>query len=242
MKSDSGQPRWLLIAGSIMGIVAAVATVVGVLYGTGILPPHPTPTSTPQPDETNVYRPGTPLAFHDFRADQSTPTEPWDANAHCIYANRVYRIVEPDSGIFFPCDANANFSDFTFEVKMTFVSGSTSRGGMMLRDGHNGHFYTYDFGPDGSYVLWWYPTGSGATARQLATGSAASFHTGLGQTNTIAVVASGSTLQLYVNFDTVQTVTIPSSMLNTSGDVGLYTYSGGSASQVQYADARVWTP
>jgi TIR domain len=200
----------------------------------------PMPTFTPQIDETNPYRPGSSLTFHDFRASQTSLTERWDFNANCIYSNGVYRIVDANARVFFPCDAHGTFTNFTYEVKMTFVTGSTSRGGMILRDGHNGHFYTYDFGLDGSYALWWYPTGSGSTARQLASGSAASFRTGLGQTNTIAVVASGSTFQLYVNFDTVKTVFIPSSMLYTSGDVGVYTYSGGSASQVQYTDARLW--
>jgi hypothetical protein len=200
-----------------------------------------TPTFTPKVDETNPYRPGTTLVFHDFRAGQTALTEHWDINAECIYSTGVYRIVEANAGVFFPCDAHGNFTNFAYEVKMTFVTGSTSRGGMLLRDGHNGHFYTYDLGPDGSYVLWWYPTGSGSTARQLASGIAANFRKGLGQTNTLAVVADGSTFQLYVNFDNIKTVLIPSSMLYTSGDVGLYTFSGGSASQVQYTDARLWS-
>src|SRR5262245_45756604 len=65
-----------------------------------------TPTSTPKPDVTNPYRPGTTLVFHDFRVGQTTLTERWDINADCIYSTGVYRIIEANAGVFFPCDAH----------------------------------------------------------------------------------------------------------------------------------------
>jgi hypothetical protein len=64
-------------------------------------------------------------------------------------------------------------------------------------------------------------------------------HTGLGQQNKIAVVASGSTMTYYVNERQIDQEQDSS---YTSGDIGLIAYSPYDyATDVVYSNARLWT-
>ncbi|HET8845282.1 MAG TPA: hypothetical protein VFN35_27665, partial [Ktedonobacteraceae bacterium] len=108
-------------------------------------------------------------------------------------------------------------------------------------DDTHGKFYTYDFGQNGDYVLWYYPDPSGTHSTALASGTTPNFRKGLNATNTLAIVANNSTFDLYVNYQKIASVNIQPALLYTKGQFGIYAYSpGDSASQVSYTDLTIW--
>jgi len=181
------------------------------------------------------------MIVRDFILGKSTSDETWDRKDPCNDEGTKYHINEPNHG-FYPCFARGNYANFVFEAKMTISAGTSTRGGIILRaDGTRGKFYTYDFGLNGDFTLWYYP-GSGKTAKPLYSGTASGvFNTGLNATNILAIVANGKTFDLYVNSHEIKTVSVQPNFLYTQGQLGVYTYStGNDASQILYSDLTIW--
>jgi len=63
-------------------------------------------------------------------------------------------------------------------------------------------------------------------------------HIGLNQTNTIAVVANGPILDLYVNLQHI--ATFHNSALD-SGQIGVFAENDGIPVEVVFSNAKVWT-
>lgn len=97
-------------------------------------------------------------------------------------------------------DSNAlSFDDFTLEIKMTILQGD--EGGVFFRQSPSTEAsskYALLIDKDGNYQLLFYTPSSG-TPTELTHGSSSAFHTGYGHTNTIALVARGSSLSWYIN-------------------------------------------
>ncbi len=69
-------------------------------------------------------------------------------------------------------------------------------------------------------------------------GTASQFNTGLGQTNTIGVVARGNQIALYIDHQLVTTVT---DSTYTHGQIGVTAATlSGSKTEVVYTNAKVW--
>ena len=84
-----------------------------------------------------------------------------------------------------------------------------------------------------------YIDNSGANETMLWTGWSPAIHTGLGQQNTIAVVASGSTMTFYANEQQIAQVQDSS---YTSGSIGLIADPAlRHPTEVVYRNARLWT-
>ena len=62
-------------------------------------------------------------------------------------------------------------------------------------------------------------------------------NTGLNQSNLIAAVASGSTIDLYVNLHHIDSV---SDSTYTSGQIGVVAFSTGDPTEVAFNNAKVW--
>jgi hypothetical protein len=142
-------------------------------------------------------------------------------------------------GFFHGCIAQAtNFSNFVYQVQMTIAQ--IGSGGILFRT-HIAMSKTYYFsvGEDGSYALRVYGDPN-IHARKLTpdNSTASAIHTGLNQTNTIAVVANGSTLNLYVNLQHI--ATFHDSALN-SGQIGVFAENDGIPVEVVFSNAKVWT-
>ena len=71
----------------------------------------------------------------------------------------------------------------------------------------------------------------------LKNGTSSVINTGLNQSNLIAVVANGSTIDLYVNLHHLDSV---SDGTYTSGQIGIVAYSTSDPTEVAFNNARIW--
>lgn len=79
--------------------------------------------------------------------------------------------------------------------------------------------------------------GSEDHATILASGPSSSINTGLGQSNIIAVVVQGSSLDLYVNYEKVAHVT---DNTYSHGQIGVFVGDSGNAADGVFSNVKVW--
>ncbi len=178
------------------------------------------------------------LAFFDSLNDASTvPTYKWDQDNNCQFQGGGYHATETHANTFFVCGAHAtNFANFAYRVEMVIVSGDC--GGLAFRsDDQNQNLYLYEVCQNGVYSLVIYNGNSGSYLIDHQSNSA--IVKGTGQTNLIAVVANGSTINLYANN------TLVGSQNDTkfsSGEIGLYAdnYTSSVGTDIRFNNARVW--
>ncbi|HLX40219.1 MAG TPA: hypothetical protein VKR42_06780, partial [Ktedonobacteraceae bacterium] len=186
----------------------------------------------------NPYPPHTgTLVFFDTLADASTvPTNKWDQNSNCQFHNGGYHATESHQNTFFVCGAHAaNFANFAYRVEMMIVSGDC--GGVAFRsDNQNQNLYLYEVCQNGTFSLITY---SGTAGQYLINHqSNAAINKGTGQTNLIAVVANGNTLDLYDNNVLLGS---QSDSKFSSGQIGVYADNYTSSNtDIQFNNARVW--
>jgi DNA-binding transcriptional regulator YiaG len=160
-----------------------------------------------------------------------------DSGGTCQFSKGAYHISQPVSGYYAPCAATGTFSNFAFEVQVTIIQGDC--GGVIFRDDGNGHFYVFSLCEDGGYREMKYVDNTGSGGTTLWTNWSPAIHTGLGQQNTIAVVASGSTMTFYANKQQIAQVQDSS---YTSGLLSLFAFPGfRHPTEVVYRNARMWT-
>lgn len=130
-------------------------------------------------------------AWMDYTADQTF------TNQGCAFQNNSYSTSKPTrhtSELHYCLAVNTNFQNFTYQIDMANVSGQS--GGIIFRQDIPDKFYYFSIDIDGSYTLW---LNAGESGRILAHGSSSAIHRGHQQINTLAVVANGSNIDLYVN-------------------------------------------
>jgi hypothetical protein len=155
----------------------------------------------------------------------------------CSFARGAYH-AKVNSGYYYPCTAQTtDFNNSIYEVQMTITQGDC--GALIFRnDSSNNNFYYFRVCQDGTSALFIYKDKKGSTL--IAGHSNAAIHTGLNQSNLIAVVAQGSTLDLYVNqqkFDSISDSTY------SHGHIGLAAegFSGDHPpTEVVFSNAKVW--
>src|SRR5579884_862188 len=111
----------------------------------------------------------------------------------CSFASGGYQVAMPQQNRFASCmEQGASYNNFALQVEMTVTGGSAKDGGgVIFRAGGNGG-YRFRVGADGSYDLV-------DQQKSLASGTNAAISPGLGQTNTLTVLAEGSDIYLFVN-------------------------------------------
>jgi hypothetical protein len=166
-----------------------------------------------------------------------------DKSIGCFFSGSAYHVVDDQKGTYNTCAANkADYSDFTFEVEMDIKQGdSDAYGGLIFRaDNTTFKFYRLYVNQQGDFGLLASvdSTGTNGNARDLKDGTASQFNTGLGQTNTIGVVARGNQIAIYINRQLVATV---NDSTYTHGQIGMTASSySGSKTEVVYTNAKVW--
>src|SRR5207248_2016129 len=130
----------------------------------------------------------------------------WDeggsGSGTCAFSGQAYHVSTPHTHFFVTCSSNASnasdFSNLAFEVQMQITSGDC--GGLIFRSNSTtGKLYLFQVCQDGAIRLYLYMDYSGKHVTTLATTSSSAVATGLNQSNVLAVVARGSTLDFYVN-------------------------------------------
>jgi serine/threonine protein kinase len=153
----------------------------------------------------------------------------------CQFVNGAYQVSQSQTNRNFFCNENIQYSNFAFEVKMTINQGDCS--GLVIRSSSNGsNLYRFQVCQNGNYAFYKYTSHSANTT--LVSGNSSAINQGTGQSNTIAVVANGSNVDLYVNSQKIDSA---SDSTYSQGIIGLDANAYNNATIVTYQDAKVWT-
>lgn len=204
--------------------------------------PHPSPAVQASPTNSAVPNPYPPhtgsLALDDPLKDNSKGYR-WDTGLFanggiCSFIGGSYHVGVLLQGHLLACNAEAiTFGNLTYEVQMSILKGD--RGGMFFRQvGTQGPYYYFSIKIDGSYEL---DSFNGKTSRVLQRGSSAVVKRGLNQPNLLAVVAQGSSIDLYVNGQSILHIT---DSTTGSGLIGVAADATDQPAEVAFSNARVW--
>ena len=166
----------------------------------------------------------------------------WDVNdttdgGGCGFNAGTYHSTLFSKNFYFPCFARAsNFSNFAFQAQMTINQGD--EGGLVFRGNSNtdlAQYYLFSITQMGGYRLVVSKDDTHNTT--LAEDASTAIKTGIGQLNTLAVVAKGSTLYLYIN---KQYVGSASDGTYSSGMLGVFASDASTNTDVSFSNAEVW--
>ncbi len=174
------------------------------------------------------------LALSDPLVDNSKGVG-WETDDFCKFQGSAYHVFDPQSDTYNSCvAANTNFTDFTFQVQGELKSGDGI--GLTFR-GNNNQLYRFMVFTDGSYNVVLYVDTTGSNARKLTNGSLPSTPD-LTSTNTLAVVARGTSFTFYFNQTEVTTYSDPT---YSHGQIGLATYDITKSAEAVFTNLKVWT-
>src|SRR5215471_3284125 len=161
----------------------------------------------------------------------------WDEvannNGSCTFTGGAYHVATSHSGHFQSCTEATNFSNFVYQVQMTITAGES--GGLLFRvDSTHSKFYYLRVSQNGSFEFG-LSTGSGIQV--LQSGTSLTVKSGLNQSNLLAVVASGSNIDLYVNH---QHIAYFNDSTYSQGQLGVCALDTSHVTEVIYSDALVW--
>ena len=187
----------------------------------------------------NPYPPHTGnLALNDPLKDNSKGYR-WDVGTFgngrsCSFTGGSYHVGVSIQGHVLACNAEAvTFSNLTYEVQMTILKGD--RGGIFFRQvGTQGSYYYFSIKIDGSYELDSY---NGKTSNVLQLGTSPAIKRGLNQPNLLAVIAQGSSIDLYVNGQSTLHI---SDSTTGNGLIGVAADATNQPTEVAFTNARVW--
>ncbi len=231
----------------------ARATNVANTQATGTAVAYSNATATAQAQATaQVQATATALQAIYTQATQGTPAlssslaaqdnNNWDVNdttdgGGCGFNAGTYHSTLFSKNFYFPCFARAsNFSNFAFQAQMTINQGD--EGGLVFRsnsDSDLAQYYLFSITQMGSYRLVVSKDGTNNTT--LTEDASTAIKTGVGQLNTLAVVAKGSTLYLYIN---KQYVGSASDSTYSSGMLGVFASDASTTTDVSFSNAKVW--
>ncbi len=148
----------------------------------------------------------------------------------------IYYIVQSRTNATYYSSSKGDFRNFAFEVQMIIVKGDC--GGIIFRNNSvQGSNYFFEVCQSGGYALLRYPNSSGKNVKILRNNSSRAIHTGYDNTNVIAVVANGSSLDLYVNRQKIDHV---NDTTYSHGSFGLCAVAIKNPTEVAYGNAMVW--
>src|SRR5579883_3094582 len=205
----------------------------------------PTPT-VPLSTQPNPYAPFTGNVVLDDPMSDNSRGNQWiegSATGSCQFTGNAYHvtILGTADPITESCPANnTSFSNLAFQVEMTIIKGHA--GGITFRNIKSSQSYYFYITVAGNYGLTVFSLSSTdqSVGNSLKSGFSAAIHTGLGQTNLLAAVARGNTIDLYVNKTQVGSVV---DSTYTTGRIGVAAHITASTridTDVMFKNARVW--
>jgi hypothetical protein len=177
-------------------------------------------------------------AVPNINDDLHTPdVNNWETGSGCSFTHSAYTINVQEKGFFLPCLAkNIQVKNFVYQVDMDILSGDA--GGLIIRAKQkNTQSYIFVVGQDSSYSLYYYAGNAQKAAQPLTDGYSDLIKTGYNHVNTLGVLASGSSLDFYINRTYVTSI-VNASM--TTGQVGLLANNYKSSTEVTYTHAKIW--
>lgn len=155
------------------------------------------------------------------------------------FTNNVYHVTIRIPGVV-SCSPEAKvplLKNLTFQVQMSVIGGD--EGGISFRGNSAlSQFYYFAVGTDGSYHLDIDNRASNLDMPQiLLEGTNAAIKKGLNQPNGLAVVASGSSISLYVNYSLIDKV---NDSTYSQGQIGVAAGDRFDQTEVVFSNAKVW--
>lgn len=162
--------------------------------------------------------------------------EDGNSNGSCSFSGGNYHASIALQDRFRACIAlNFHAGNFTYEVQMQILKGDC--GGLIFRR-TGARFYYFRVCVDGSYAFIRYTSDANTALNvTLRSGTHPAIHQGLNQANLLAVVASGSKLDLYVNRQLIASVQDTS---YTEGEIGLVVKAKANATEAVFSNLMVW--
>lgn len=167
-----------------------------------------------------------------------------EKDGSCEFTTGQYHALVKEAAHVRLCSAQAtDYSNFVYEVRMTIMAGDC--GALTFRsDDANIRMYFFRICQNGTYLLGRYDGNPSSTTSKAAPileeklTPQPVIHQGLHQSNVIAIVANGGTIELWINHLHVSTV---NDGTYQRGRIGLAANSFTQATEVAFSDARVWT-
>ncbi|HEY0754276.1 MAG TPA: protein kinase [Ktedonobacteraceae bacterium] len=193
---------------------------------------------------TNPYPPHTgTLVINDPLRDNTKGYDWNDLRAStyaCSFTNGAYHVLQTVTNWYTTCFADnsgLSFSNFTFQVQMSILSGDC--GGLALRaDPTEAKFYFFRVCQDGTFDLRLFINNTNQGAQSLISQNFnAAIHTGLNVSNTLAVVAQGPQLTLYANQQEVGTFF---STAFAGGKIAVVASSLANSTEAAFTNALLW--
>jgi serine/threonine protein kinase len=202
-----------------------------------------TATATPHTNLTAPYPIQGTLVLSDPLSRNNQPDN-WttDPNSFlsesCQFTQGAYHIRQYKTSFLKTCiDSSHDLSNFTFEVQMTIIKGDC--GGIQVRyDRAKNSDYTFSICQDGSYDFRLFIDPIGPQVEMLTGGRSSAIHTGPDQSNVIAVVANGSSFDLYVNHQKIDSA---HDATYSHGKIALTAEAFANPTEVVFSNAKVWT-
>jgi DNA polymerase III delta prime subunit len=168
----------------------------------------------------------------------------WDSDTSqidggsCIFTATGYQVNISEQQSFQYCTNNhTDLSNGAIEVQLTIVKGDN--GGIVFRaNTDSGDYYYLNISQTGDYSLDIYHNDMFSST--LGSGSSSAIHTGLNNTNLIAVVMQDNIFDLYANHQFISSIS-DSNRTYTHGQLGLTADEDSNATLVRYANTRVWS-
>jgi hypothetical protein len=154
----------------------------------------------------------------------------------CQFVDGAFQISQNFPNKFYECDTSSIYKNFVIQVNMAITQGDC--GGITLRAStDSSKFYKFEACTDGTYYFYRYASRSGSDTKTLNT-NYTSPAIGMGvQTDIIAVVANGSTFDLYVNNQKIDSISDSSYSM---GSLGLVAHARDQNTTVTYQNAIIW--
>lgn len=206
-----------IIGATATAVVAATATIQAVHQSTYNLIAHTTPIINDNLRNPDSYN--------------------WDTGAGCSFVKATYTATVTQKGFFLPCLAkHAMFSNFAYQVDMKILQGDA--GGLIVRaDAANTQSYLFVVDQDGTYSIYYYSGSAKQRAKTLKEGYSSSIINGAGKENRLGVIASGTSLDFYINSKYITSIVDEH---RSSGLIGVLANNYTNTTSVRYSRAEVW--
>lgn len=228
------------------GIAHNAATAAAQAHSTATVEARATATAVVMEATATALAAGNPYPPHNgtLALDDSlhnNSTHAWsigsDKDGSCQFAGGAYHAQAKADHIIYYCTAfETNYSNFVFQVQMTFISGSGG-GGITFRQDSQGNSYNFIIRPYGSYGFYKFTKDQTEGVLPNPYGPAGSIK-GLKRTNMVTVIARGKSLDLYVNNRRVSGLNDGSF---SSGFIAVNAETRTGPSEVSFTNAKAWT-
>ncbi len=185
------------------------------------------------------------MLFEDnFASKQASEAKGWTFRADgqvepAWSANQLAASVKANSGLLWGF-ASGDYADLGLEAEMQFTSGASSATSLIFRYSEAAgkrSYYSFGINTAGEYFL--DRMVNGISQRLVNSTRSTLIKSGQGR-NTLGVIATGSSLALYINRTLVKTVT--DTMLPAKGKAGFIVYSDKAPAVVTYSRFTIYAP